>query len=84
VSYGLYLLQGPVLAVKAFVLERYGCPTIGWTAMGASLLAFAATAVAATVSWRFFESRLIELGHGHSFQRPPAKAVDVKASEAGS
>ncbi|MGA3283345.1 MAG: acyltransferase [Verrucomicrobiota bacterium] len=84
VSYGLYLLQDPALALKASVLERHGCPAIGWTAMGANLLALAATAVAAAVSWRFFESRLIELGHGYSFQGPPAKTADVKASEVNS
>ena len=84
VSYGLYLLQGPVLAVKVSVLEHYGCPAIGWTAMGASLLALAATALAAAVSWRFFESRLIQLGHGYSFQRPAAKTLDIRVNEVGS
>ena len=80
VSYGLYLLEDPALALKASVLERYGCPAIGWTAMGANLLALAATVVAAAVSWRFFESRLIELGHGYPFQNPPAKAAGVQVS----
>jgi len=73
ISYGLYLLQSPVRAVveTLFRHAHISFDPIGWTATGVSLLSLAATTVAAAVSWKFFESRCIRLGHQHRF-RPPA------------
>jgi len=31
------------------------------------------TAVAAAISWNFFESRMIRIGHQHKFQGPTLK-----------
>jgi peptidoglycan/LPS O-acetylase OafA/YrhL len=71
VSYGLYLLQGPVAAVvKSLVhFARFQYPEIGWTATGVALLSLSLTAGAATISWKFFESRMIRMGHQHRYQQ---------------
>ena len=69
VSYGLYLLQGPVFAVVESFFRRNGVPPVGWTATGVNLLGLAVTALAAAVSWKFFESRFIRLGHRLSYRR---------------
>jgi peptidoglycan/LPS O-acetylase OafA/YrhL len=70
VSYGLYLLQSPVAAVvKAFVLLAHlQYPEISWTATGLALLSLGLTAVAATISWKFLESRMIRMGHQYRYQ----------------
>jgi peptidoglycan/LPS O-acetylase OafA/YrhL len=78
VSYGLYLLQGPVAAVvKSFVhFARLQYPEIGWTATGVALLSLSLTAVAATISWKFFESRMIRIGHQYRYQQPASGGGD--------
>jgi peptidoglycan/LPS O-acetylase OafA/YrhL len=70
VSYGLYLLQSPMAAVfKSFVhFAHLQYPEIGWTATGMAMLSLSFTAVAATISWKFFESRMIRMGHPHRYQ----------------
>lgn len=68
VSYGLYLIQGPTMAVRQSVLERLGCPVFGWEAVGINLLTLGFTVLAAALSWRFFESRLIRLAHNQSYR----------------
>jgi peptidoglycan/LPS O-acetylase OafA/YrhL len=75
VSYGLYLLQGPVFAVIESFFRQNGLPPIGWTATGVNLLGVAATALAAAISWKFFESRFIRLGHQFRYQRGPEAAA---------
>jgi peptidoglycan/LPS O-acetylase OafA/YrhL len=70
VSYGLYLLQGPVLTLKEALLRRTSLPEVGWTTTGVNVLALAATAVAAAISWRLYESPLIRIGHRNSYQFP--------------
>ncbi len=69
ISYGLYLIQGPTMAVRQSILiERLGWPESGWGAVGVNLLTLGVTVLAAAVSWRFFESRLLRLAHRHHYQ----------------
>ena len=70
VSYGLYLLQSPMAAIVESPLHfaHIQYPKIGWTATGVSLLSLILTAVAAAISWKFFESRMIRMGHQHRYQ----------------
>jgi len=72
VSYGLYLLQSPMAAVVKSVVHfaHFQYPEIGWTATGVALLSLSLTAVAATISWKFFESRMIRIGHQHRYEHP--------------
>jgi peptidoglycan/LPS O-acetylase OafA/YrhL len=68
ISYGLYLIQGPTMAVRQSILvERLGWPDTGWGAVGVNLLTLGVTVLVAAISWRWFESRLIRLGHNHSY-----------------
>jgi peptidoglycan/LPS O-acetylase OafA/YrhL len=68
ISYGLYLIQGPTMAVRQSILvERLGWPETGWGAAGVNLLTLGVTVLAAAISWRFFESRLIRLAHHHNY-----------------
>ena len=68
ISYGLYLIQGPTMAVRKSVLDRLGCDLMGWEALGVNILTFGVTVLAAVISWRFFESRLIQLVHKHNYR----------------
>jgi peptidoglycan/LPS O-acetylase OafA/YrhL len=72
VSYGLYLLQSPMAAVfKSLVhLTHLQYPEIGWTAAGVNLLSLSLTGVAAAISWKLFESRMIRIGHQHRYEHP--------------
>ena len=69
-SYGLYLLQSLMGAlVKSVVLHTHvQYPEIGWTATGVALVSLALTAVAAAISWKFYESRMIRIGHQYRFE----------------
>ena len=69
ISYGLYLLQSPMAAIVETPLKyaHIQYPTIGWTATGVSMLGLCLTAVAAALSWKFYESRMIRMGHRHRF-----------------
>ena len=68
ISYGLYLIQGPTMAVRQSILvERLGWPTTGWGAAGVNLLTLGVTVLIAAASWRFFESRLIRIAHNHHY-----------------
>ena len=68
VSYGLYLLQGPTVAVIESFFHPPSESPIGWKFMGVNCLALLLDITFATLSWRFFESRLIRLGHQHRFR----------------
>lgn len=71
VSYGLYLLQSPMLAIveSAFRFAHISGAKISWTETGIALVSLAATIVAAAVSWKFFESRMLRIGHNHRYQQ---------------
>jgi len=72
ISYGLYLLHSPMIALaeSVFHFAHIQYDKIGWTATGVALLALAATVLAATVSWKFFERWMIGLGHHYRYQQP--------------
>jgi peptidoglycan/LPS O-acetylase OafA/YrhL len=71
ISYGLYLLQSPMMAVTESVFRKFNIhpEKISWPETGIALVSLAGTFVAAAVSWRFFESRMIRLGHEHRYQK---------------
>jgi peptidoglycan/LPS O-acetylase OafA/YrhL len=70
ISYGLYLLQSPMMAVveTCFRFAHLQYAKISWTATGVALVSLAATSVAAIISWKLFESRMIRIGHQHQYQ----------------
>lgn len=72
VSYGLYLLQSPMAAIVETPLKfaRIQYPKVGWAATGVSLLSLILTFVAAAISWKFYESRMIRVGHQHRYLHP--------------
>jgi len=65
ISYGLYLLQSPMQAIveSGFRFAHIQYDSNGWGPTGVALVALAGTFVAAAISWKFYESRLIRLGH---------------------
>ncbi|HYG36749.1 MAG TPA: acyltransferase [Clostridia bacterium] len=82
VSYGLYLLQGPMLALKELVVRRLGFVEVGWSLTAMNVIALAATGLAATISWKFFESHLVRIGHRNSYLKPAREHVTQELSEA--
>jgi len=80
ISYGLYLLQSPMLAVveSAFRFGHVHPEKISWTETGIAMVSLTATFVVAGLSWRFFESRMIRLGHQHRYQPVPVLASAVE------
>lgn len=72
ISYGLYLLHSPMIAIveSCFRFAHIQYEEISWPAAGVAALALAATILTAALSWKFFESRMIQLGHQYRFQRP--------------
>jgi peptidoglycan/LPS O-acetylase OafA/YrhL len=71
VSYGLYLLQGPAQAVVESVSHRWSYAPISWTATGVSMVGLGGTALAAAVSWKFYESRCLRLAHQFRYRTAP-------------
>jgi peptidoglycan/LPS O-acetylase OafA/YrhL len=71
ISYGLYLIQSPMAAVvkSLFHFAHLQSPEIGWTETGVALLSMSLTTVAAALSWKFFESRMIRVGHQYRYQQ---------------
>jgi peptidoglycan/LPS O-acetylase OafA/YrhL len=69
ISYGLYLIQGPTLAVRQSILvERLHWTTNVWNSIGVNLLTLAVTIVLAALSWKFFESRMLRHAHHQRFR----------------
>lgn len=86
ISYGLYLLQGPVAAVIEAPFRKHGSPPTGWSSVAVNSLALTVTVIAATVSWRFYESRMLKLSHQHRFKNTteaqPTSGTGESASRA--
>ncbi len=78
VSYGMYLLQGPTLALVQSVVHHTAHAPTGWIATSVNFLAMAVTAIMAAASWRFFESRLIRLGHKYNYHAAEAAVIQAK------
>jgi peptidoglycan/LPS O-acetylase OafA/YrhL len=77
VSYFLYLVHWGVLKSTS-VLVRELAPTAGQgVQLGAMLSALAVTLVVADLSWRFFESRMLSIGHRVKYTKPP-RAISVE------
>jgi peptidoglycan/LPS O-acetylase OafA/YrhL len=72
ISYGLYLLHSPMIAIAESVLRfaHVHYDKIGWPATGMAMVALAATVLAAAMSWKFLESRMIRVGHEYRYQKP--------------
>jgi peptidoglycan/LPS O-acetylase OafA/YrhL len=73
ISYTLYLLHTPMLGFVES-LARYAhvtCDKISWTEFAMGMISLAATVVVSALSWRYFESRMIRLGHGYGYEMPP-------------
>jgi len=67
ISYGLYLIQGPTMALRESVVGRLGYPAVGWRTTGVYALFLALTYGLAWVSWRCFEKPILKLGHRHKY-----------------
>jgi peptidoglycan/LPS O-acetylase OafA/YrhL len=71
VSYFVYLVHWGVLQ-STYVLVHEFMPGAGVGVLVAALiLALAVTLVIAELSWRFFESRMLAIGHRVKYSRPP-------------
>jgi peptidoglycan/LPS O-acetylase OafA/YrhL len=67
ISYGLYLIQGPTMALRESVVGRLGYPPVGWKTTGVYALFLALTFVLAALSWRCFEKPILKASHRHKF-----------------
>jgi peptidoglycan/LPS O-acetylase OafA/YrhL len=63
ISYGLYLFQGPTMAVREAVVERLGYPYSDWRTIGIFAAFLGLTFALAMVSWRFFEGPILRKAH---------------------
>src|SRR5437762_824460 len=84
IAYGTYLLHRAILGfLFRFFWGHFPQITNALTFLTA-LAALALTLVAARLSWRYFESPLIRLGHrsSYTFAEPSAKAVPRPSAEA--
>ena len=81
-SYGLYLIHSPMMAVveSLFRLAHVRYDPVSWTATGVALVSLTATFFAAAISWRFFERRLVQVGHQHPYLNSSA---DSSGNHAG-
>jgi len=74
ISYGLYLLQSPMMAVTETLcraVHLHYAP-ISWLATAVALTSLLGTFVAAGISWQWFESRMLRRGQRFTFQVPSA------------
>jgi peptidoglycan/LPS O-acetylase OafA/YrhL len=87
VSYFLYLVHWGVLKSTS-VLVRELAPTAGPVVQFAAMLsALAVTLVVAELSWRFFESRMLSIGHRVKYSKTPralpVEPVQIVVAEPG-
>ena len=77
VSYGLYLLHSPMLAVCESLCRGFHITyaEISWTATGVVAVSLTATALAAAASWYFFERRFLLWGRRYQFQSQEASSA---------
>jgi peptidoglycan/LPS O-acetylase OafA/YrhL len=64
-SYGLYLIQSPMMAVTESICRKAHIPfeNPGWSGTAVAMVSLTGTFIAAAISWKFFESWMIRLGH---------------------
>jgi peptidoglycan/LPS O-acetylase OafA/YrhL len=67
ISYGLYLIQGPTMALRESVVDRLGYPHIGWRTTGVYASFLALTFGLALLSWHCFEKPILKRSHRYKF-----------------
>ncbi len=78
VSYGLYLLQGPMAGLAKEILLRSGTEPGPWAASCGGALATGLTAMGAAVSWRWLEKPILGLGHRYRYEFGESQTSVVK------
>jgi len=63
ISYGLYLFHSIALGVVSPFVLHYQPATANWLRAAAAISALAAALCLAQLSWNYFESKLVQLGH---------------------
>jgi peptidoglycan/LPS O-acetylase OafA/YrhL len=67
ISYGVYLIHGPVYEMSYALLKKESPALRNFSDWGVTVLVIVLTIVIASVSWRFFEKRLVRRGHVHTY-----------------
>ncbi len=67
ISYGVYLIHGPVYEMSYALLKKESPALRNFSDWGVTILVVVLTIAIASVSWRFFEKRLVRRGHMHSY-----------------
>ncbi len=67
ISYGVYLIHGPVYEMSYALLKKQSPALRNFSDWGVAVLVIVLTITIASVSWRFFEKRLVRRGHMHSY-----------------
>lgn len=69
ISYAVYLFHIPVLELTQRLAFRQPVQKYGWTEIAVACLALLVTGVLTFLSWRFFESKMVRLGHHFTYSR---------------
>lgn len=67
ISYGVYLIHGPIYALTFILLKKEGPALRNVSDLGVTLLAITLTISVATVSWRQFEKAMVKRGHRYTY-----------------
>ena len=70
IAFGVFLFHVPVLAAVSGLAEGATARPAAWLDVAMKLSAFAATVALATVSWIFFESRIVAWGRSFRYEGP--------------
>ena len=70
IAFGVFLFHVPVLAAVSGLAEGDTARPEAWLDVAMKLSAFAATVALATVSWIFFESRIVAWGRSFRYEGP--------------
>ena len=80
ISYCVYLIHS-TFNILAHRLILHGEPEIfDWRGVGVTLLALAATLVAASASWKWFEQPLVKRGHSYAYWEREKAGVSREAA----
>lgn len=82
ISYGLYLFHGIVLGALSAILLHPQHEEAKWLVAATTVSGVLASLALAWLSWNYFESRIVRLGHRFIYQKPsPSPPLSVAHAE---
>ena len=81
ISYGLYLFHGFAMGVVSRMVQNYPPSTADWVRVISTIAAVVASLCFAWLSWGYFESKMVQLGHRFLYKgwnaRPSSGSLSV-------